>query len=241
MGLLDSANRLIAANFASGTLKTTIAAGATSLVLDTGQGAAFPDGTPPFQLVLDDTEIVLCTSRSTDTFTVTRAQESTSAVQHLAGITVELNWTAKYYNDLTDYLARIERILCNLVGGGDGRGRTATLTSFEITAQGTPDMTVDMAAGWGYISGEIVEEEAAVTSDTLVAPSANPRIDLVEYLLGTGLNIKTGVEDASPAAPSLSSDAVKLATIYHYVGETSIKDTDDASNGYITQFNGNWK
>jgi hypothetical protein len=78
-----------AKNFAKATVSTGYDASATSIVLTTGHGAKFP--TVPFNVVwwnstdypdpADDpnVEIVRVTARSSDTLTVTRAQESTSA------------------------------------------------------------------------------------------------------------------------------------------------------------------
>ena len=63
------------ANRATSTLLTTIAASDTSLTVASGDGALFPSsGT--FHVTIDS-EILACTSRSSDTLTVTRAQEST--------------------------------------------------------------------------------------------------------------------------------------------------------------------
>jgi len=86
-------------NFAIVTVSTGYAAGATSIVLSSGDGAKLPapstDGA--FNLVwynssdypnpADDpnVEIVRCTGRSTDTLTVTRAQEGTADVNHNTG------------------------------------------------------------------------------------------------------------------------------------------------------------
>jgi hypothetical protein len=104
-------------NFAKGTLSTGISAGATSIVLSTGDGAKFPapatDGA--FNAVVWDSttypdpaddpnvEIVRVTARTSDTLTVTRAQESTTAAAHnTAGKTYKmvLGPTAKTIDDL---------------------------------------------------------------------------------------------------------------------------------------------
>jgi hypothetical protein len=84
-------------NAGFGTLSTGIDASATSVVLTAGHGARFPNPTgsvQPFNAIiwnatdytnpLDDPnyEIVRCTARSTDTLTVTRAQEGTTGVTH---------------------------------------------------------------------------------------------------------------------------------------------------------------
>src|ERR1035441_8944967 len=100
-------------NFAKATLSTGYASGATSLVLTTGGGARFP--APPFNATYYDSgvyadpsddpsvEIVRVTVVSTDTFTVTRAQEGTSAANHnTAGHTYTLvaGPTAKLLTDI---------------------------------------------------------------------------------------------------------------------------------------------
>lgn len=81
-----------AKNFAKGTLLTGYDDTATSIQLNSGDGAKFPAA--PFNAVwwnatdypdpADDpsVEIVRVTAKSTDTFTITRAQEGTSAQTH---------------------------------------------------------------------------------------------------------------------------------------------------------------
>lgn len=81
-----------AKNFAKSTLASGISNSATSLTVATGEGAKFP--AVPFNATIwnktdyfdpaDDpnVEIVRVTAISTDTFTVTRGQESTSGVAH---------------------------------------------------------------------------------------------------------------------------------------------------------------
>lgn len=85
---------------------TTLAAaitttGQTSITVQTGKGALFPNPTSPdfALLTLDDgtnIEIVKLTARSTDTLTIVRAQESTTAQASFAATTtkVELRFTA---------------------------------------------------------------------------------------------------------------------------------------------------
>ena len=106
------------ANFAVGRLLTGITAAATSAVLESGQGTRFPDPTSgEYNVVIWDrlynsaaeayragaAEIVRVTAKSTDTLTITRAQESTSAVAlNTSGheYDVELAATAKIFTDL---------------------------------------------------------------------------------------------------------------------------------------------
>jgi hypothetical protein len=88
-------------NNASTTLASSILVGATSLTVVAGQGALFPTlaGSAYFYCTLSNAagttiEIVKVTARSTDTFTIVRAQDNTSASAFTAGDKVELRLTA---------------------------------------------------------------------------------------------------------------------------------------------------
>jgi hypothetical protein len=106
-----------AKNFAKVTVSTGYDAVATTIVLTTGHGAKLP--TAPFNAVwwnatdfgdpADDpnAEIVRVTNISTDTLTVTRAQESTSAATH--------NTSAKTYKMMAGLTAKV--INTDLAGG----------------------------------------------------------------------------------------------------------------------------
>lgn len=91
-------------NNAASTLATGISAGATSLTVQSGAGALFPAlGTgEQFYCTLANVsgflEIVLVTARSSDTFTIVRAQEGTTALAWNAGDKVELRATAASLN-----------------------------------------------------------------------------------------------------------------------------------------------
>ena len=83
-------------NNANTTLASSITNSATSLTVASGAGALFPNPTSPdfFYCTLDDNagniEIVQVTARSTDTFTIVRAQDGTTAKAFSAGVRVEL-------------------------------------------------------------------------------------------------------------------------------------------------------
>jgi hypothetical protein len=92
-------------NNAASTLASSILIGATSLTVATGTGALFPTltGSNFFYCTLQNTagtviEIVKVTARSTDTFTIVRAQEGTSASAFASGDKVELRLTAGEIN-----------------------------------------------------------------------------------------------------------------------------------------------
>ena len=62
----------------------------------------------------------------------------------------------------------------------------------------------------------------------------DPRKDLVQARLGTwDISVKTGTEAATPTAPAPDTDAIPMAELYLRPGMTVIKDTDDATNGYV--------
>lgn len=83
------------ANNARSTLASPVASGDASCTVTAGTGALFPSlsGSDHFRATLSDSthnEIVDVTARSTDTFTITRAQEGTSAHDFAAGATIAL-------------------------------------------------------------------------------------------------------------------------------------------------------
>jgi hypothetical protein len=92
-------------NNAATTLASSILIGATSLTVASGTGGLFPTltGSNFFYCTLQNTagtviEIVKVTARSTDTFTIVRAQEGTSASAFSTGDKVELRLTAGEIN-----------------------------------------------------------------------------------------------------------------------------------------------
>lgn len=103
-------------NFAESTLLSGITVDAVFLIVASGEGIKFPNpATAQYNLVIWNSseysnpsfdphvEIVRVTARSTDTFTITRAQESTTARAHnLSGRTysVGLMLTAKMITDI---------------------------------------------------------------------------------------------------------------------------------------------
>lgn len=89
---------LVPKNRATSLLDTGIDSDDTSVIVTTGEGTKFPS-TYPFHITIDN-EILECTSRSTDTLTVTRAAEGTTAASHTAGATVSLNITAQIITEL---------------------------------------------------------------------------------------------------------------------------------------------
>lgn len=95
-------------NNAFGTLSAGIDTSVTTLTLDSGQGAKFPalGGSDYFYATLIDVsnnlEIIKVTARATDSFTMVRAQDGTTAKAYAIGDRVELRPTAALFNEKAD-------------------------------------------------------------------------------------------------------------------------------------------
>lgn len=156
-------------NFAYGTVATapSPATTGTSLIVGAGQGALFPAA--PFNVVVWPTgsqpnatnaEIVRVTNKSTDTFTITREQEGTSARTIVVGDQVAAAWTAKFAEDITtdiadaiedmapgvelDYteLTSSDTATATTEGGAD-----VIITGGAVTYDGSTEIMVEFFAG----------------------------------------------------------------------------------------------
>jgi hypothetical protein len=124
-------------------------------------------------------------------------------------------------------------------GGGDGIIRYDG-DEGDVTAQDPPSMQVDVGTFRGYVSHRFSrqaasQETAEIDAPTGGAPGDLRRIDLVQWTLAAGVNVKTGVDSATPTAPDADADSHVLAHVYCRNAMTCIKDTDDGTNGYIVQ------
>jgi hypothetical protein len=94
-------------NNATTNLASSISSSATSLTVAAGTGSLFPNPTAPNYFIItligitgSPIEIVKCTARSTDTLTIVRAQEGTTASAFTGGDQVQLRITAGEMNDI---------------------------------------------------------------------------------------------------------------------------------------------
>lgn len=105
-----------------------------------------------------------------------------------------------------------------------------------VQEQATPDMTLKVLPFKVTINEKIVDFVGG-NSSAFSAPTTNSRIDLLVYdTAGSALAVRAGSENASPVAPSPTSGDIILAEIYHKVGETSVKEISDGTNGYISKW-----
>jgi hypothetical protein len=135
--------------------------------------------------------------------------------------------------------AEIDAFLAESWGGGSGVLQNVGNTFFEVVANSPVNMSAQVSPGLAFVADlggtvRTVRATAATTLVTFVAPTVNPRIDTVQIDSTGYINVKTGTEAGAPVAPTVDAGTIKLAEIYLRVGMTSIKDADDATNGYIT-------
>ncbi|HRI89174.1 MAG TPA: hypothetical protein PK869_12950 [Candidatus Hydrogenedentes bacterium] len=126
-------------------------------------------------------------------------------------------------------------LLSHAWGGGNGVIRNATDDDLAVIANATPNLSVKVRPGYGFISKMPYKLGADATTPDVTPPVTHPRIDLVQARLDTwDVNIVTGVEAASPVPPSPQAHCIALARVHLRPGMTSIKNTDDSINGYVT-------
>jgi hypothetical protein len=149
---------LVPKNNANSKLAAAITAVAASLTVLTGEGARFPS-TYPFHISIDS-EILQVTNRSSDTFTVVRAQESTSAATHKAGANVQLNITAKAISDLNSAVNTVEEDIATIQEDIDDLETAPPAHATSHQNEGSDELNVD------GLSGELADPQTPLDHAT---------------------------------------------------------------------------
>lgn len=110
-----------------------------------------------------------------------------------------------------------------LAGMGNGNG---VITGCQVTAQSSPNMTVQVSSGWVLVNGSYVQV-SSVSSLTIAAADTDDRRDIISVNssgtvsvtkgtdCGTGGWIRTSAATAlGPIKPSIPSNSVILAEVY---------------------------
>jgi hypothetical protein len=105
-----------------------------------------------------------------------------------------------------------------LAQGINGEG---VIGGCAVTAQGSPDMTLAVAAGTVIVAGVPVAVTAGNVTIT-TADGSNPRIDLVVVNNAGTKSVTAGTAAASPKAPDVPASSVCLAMVYVPANDTAI-------------------
>ena len=160
-------------NFARSTLAAGLSSGDTTLIVTTTHGARFPSlsGGQYFYLVLENAslvrEVVKVTARATDSMTIVRAQDSTTAVAWNVGDIVSLRIVAAA---MTDAFSSVMNTADNLAGLANvstartnlGLGSAATRTALGSTGSLYSRDSIIAAVGQtaGVPTGGVIENGA---------------------------------------------------------------------------------
>ena len=241
-------------NNATSTLASGIASGATSLTVATGQGALFPTLSGDyFYCTLSNTantiEIVKVTARSTDTFTIVRAQDNTTASAFVTGDKVELRLVAAVLSntailDQTNVFSAAQTVNINGTVGATTPA-AATITTLTATAdssftstgalsisKGTTGQRPTPASGMLRFNTTSVEFEgyngtawagvggAALSNDTSTATNVFPLFAAATS--GTASTLYTGNSKLlyKPSTGELTSSIVTAGNGIHVNSQT---------------------
>ena len=201
-------------NNAFGTLSASITNSATTIVLDSGQGARFPtlgSGDFFFGTIIDTSnnlEIVKVTARSTDSMTVVRAQDNTTARAFAIGDRFELRPTAALFDQMLTDISN-----AGVAGITSSANATAmTIDSSERVAIGTTSPQVSPLT---VHTKDQAHEGIMITSHD---SGTNPTVN--DYLGGIGWS---GINDG---ANSLSAAEAKIVATAAEDHSGSVAGTD---------------
>ena len=107
----------------------------------------------------------------------------------------------------------------------DSHNKNGVMTGLEVTAQGTPSMTLNVAAGQCHVDNEVYEETAPTTVVIGTADTTYARFDLVCYdTSADAAAITEGQAGVLPQPPDIPDDDLLLALISVPASDTTISN-----------------
>lgn len=232
-------------DFVAVQLDTSAAVGASDTTADlvTGGGSELPtisSGRWVFGIVVNVTDpdavsladyqagdVVYITAVSSDTLTFVRTG---TARPWNPGEYLLLTHGAWHEAVLMRKIEDLERAIYNIAGGYDFAPRYgADGAPNELLVEETDpaSMAVQVRAGLALVDGQVFRIRETTESEAITAPTGNPRIDLVQAVIGEdgsvdSMEVKNGAEAGSPSAPTVDTGCIELAEVSLSVGQTSI-------------------
>jgi len=155
-------------NAATG-LVSPITSSATTLTVNGGSGTLFPNPTGGnyFMITLissssGNMEIVQCTARSGDTFTIVRAQEGTTAQAFAIGDSVQLRITAGSLQTFAN------PVVVNSVAAGTGIGVSSSTGNVTISNTGVTNINAGSGISVSANTGTVTISNTSTTAASLV-------------------------------------------------------------------------
>lgn len=103
-------------------------------------------------------------------------------------------------------------------------GASGVISGCAVAAQGSPDMTVAVAAGVVQSLGTRLTFAGGNATFT-AADGTNPRLDVVVVTSGNALAVRAGTAAANPLLPTLTAGDIALARVYVPANDTTIGST----------------
>jgi hypothetical protein len=162
------ADLFVASYRAVSTLAVGIDSDDTSITVQAGHGALFAVN----NLVIVESEVMLVTNIATDTLTVTRAQQGTSAASHAADIQIYNLTHPAYHNNVASEVKATGQWFVDHWNETTGTLTVDAITSGDGTAAGEVILNELSASGSNYIS--LLAPDAITNTLRLQFPNADP-------------------------------------------------------------------
>lgn len=206
-------------NNAATTLASGITNSATSLTVASGTGSLFPtlSGSNIFYATLQNAssgtpiEIVKVTARSTDTFTIVRAQDGTSASAFNSGDKVELRLPAIVLQDFPQ-LDAANTFSAGNTFNGSGNAFNGTLGA---TTPSTGKFT------YGYSPNLTLTDAATIAWDTSLGQVATFTFVSTNRTVGAPTNIQNGAFYALAVIQNAGSNTLTWNSVFKFPGGTA--------------------